>query len=315
MPRKTKIRKKGLHKGFIRGSLTLEAALVLPIFFTIVYAMLYFVQVLILQDTLHNYATKVCREVSSYGIISNYLMMEEGTYQVSMRKAEEAIKPESETSFATEIFTELELESIFGTLLDSLYLKEQMSEYLKGNPLMNKCIERGFSGISFFGSSVYDEDECVTIKMQYELKLPILKNFLPTFPVVQKVRIRSFNGHAVPSKLNHKEPTDKEMVYVTEHGSVYHTNPNCTHINIYIQSLSSDLIYSARNQNGAKYYKCEYCFKGSQELPQVVYVTKTGTCFHKSTACQSLTRNVTYVPLEEVSHLRECNRCSAYKEE
>ncbi len=55
------------------------------------------------------------------------------------------------------------------------------------------------------------------------------------------------------------EDEDAESVYVTEHGRVYHTDRACSHIKLSIISTSMGEAKAARNANGEKYHACEKC--------------------------------------------------------
>jgi hypothetical protein len=153
--------------------------------------------------------------------------------------------------------------------------------------------------------------------MTYRLKLPFATKILPSFPVIQTVRMRSFNGYAVASKVVYDnagdQNTKEEMVYVTENATVYHTNQNCTYLKLSTKSISSSMLTTARNKYGGKYRECEVCFTEGDLIPGTVFITEQGNCYHKNAACSSLKRTISMVPLSEVAHLPECKRCQSIK--
>ena len=57
----------------LTASLTVEAALVLPIFIFACYAFLFFFYIIGIQENLHNASTKVCETVASYGYLVRYI--------------------------------------------------------------------------------------------------------------------------------------------------------------------------------------------------------------------------------------------------
>ncbi|HEX3077100.1 MAG TPA: hypothetical protein VHQ24_09580, partial [Lachnospiraceae bacterium] len=223
----------------------------------------------------------------------------------------------SQDSYLSQAFEDVDISSMLGMLIDNLYLQQRLYSELGDSSLVNRCVAGGFDGISFLGSSVFDEKECITIIMSYQLKLPLFETVLPPLPVVQAVRMRSFNGYAVASKVvydNEKqEDTNEEMVYITENASVYHTNQSCTHLRLSTKSILSSMIATLRNKNGGKYRMCETCFDQGDPTPGTVYITDQGVCFHKNTACSGLKRTITKVLLSKVSHLPECKRCQSSK--
>jgi hypothetical protein len=291
--------------------ITIEAALVLPIFMLVLTFFLYFYQVMNIQEALHMSGTKVAKDISSYGPLFNLLMTYEG--DETSKVVEETVTDQD--SYLSQAFEEVDISSMLGMLIDDLYLQQRLYAELGNNNMISRCVVGGFEGISFLGSSVFDEEECITIIMSYQLKLPLFETILPSLPVVQTVRMRSFNGYAVASKVvyddGNQEETEEEMVYITENASVYHTNELCTHLRLSTQSISSSLLATIRNKYGGKYRQCETCFHQGDSTPSTVYITDQGDCYHKNTACSALKRTVSKVPLSKVSHLSECKRCQS----
>lgn len=301
-------------KGKTKSALiTIEAALVLPIFMLVLTFFLYFYQVMMVQEALHMSSTKVAKEISSYGPLFNLLMKYEG--DKTKEVVEEAVT--NQDSYLCKAFEEVDLSAMLGMMIDDLYLQQRLYAELGDSSMINRCVAGGFDGISLIGSSVFDEEECITIIMSYRLKLPLFETVLPSLPVVQTVRMRSFNGYAVASKVvydsENKDDTTEEMVYITEHASVYHTNPLCTHLRLSTKSISSSLIKTIRNKYGGKYRECEACFNQGDPIPGTIYITDQGNCYHKNTACSALKRTVSKVPRSKVSHLSECKRCQSSK--
>lgn len=298
-----------------KGLLTLEASLALPIFAFAVYTLVFFFQVIAAQDCLHYYATKIAQNMSSYGIITNYVMdfIEE---EDTGTKLAEKLNDTDGTIFS-ELFEASDVTNILTSTTSGFMLKESLKPYVKDHHAIKNCIQGGYEGISFLGSSLFDEEECIQVVLQYKLQLPIWKEILPVFPVVQRVRIRVFNGHAVPSSLKTETEEDEagEYVYITPNGSVYHTNVNCSHIKINIQSVDSKTVPFLFNSYHNAYRACELCINKAS-LPQgIVYITESGDCFHSSRACSGIKRTVTKVLLSEVGVRSECSRCKAYKKE
>ena len=57
-------------------------------------------------------------------------------------------------------------------------------------------------------------------------------------------------------EADEEEGEAKQMVWVTENGSVYHTDSSCSHINLSIQVSSPGALAWKRNQDGEKYKEC-----------------------------------------------------------
>ncbi len=297
-----------------KGLLTLEASLALPVFAFAVYVLVFFFQVIAAQDCLHYYATKVAKNISSYGIITNYAMNFSEEQDCS-KGIEENLNGGDETIFS-EIFASLEFTNLLTSAASGLMLKESIKPFVKEHQAVKNCIQDGYQGISFLGSSLFNEEEYIEIVMQYKIQLPVWKEILPVFPVVQRVRIRIFNGHAVPSLLAaDTEEGDGESVYITANGSVYHTNANCSHIKINIQTVDSKRLSFIRNSYHSTYRACELCFDNNAVLPGIVYVTESGDCYHSSRSCSGMKRTVSKILITEVGTRSECRRCKSYKKE
>lgn len=101
----------------------------------------------------------------------------------------------------------------------------------------------------------------------------------------------------------------KQMVWVTENGSVYHTDSSCSHINLTIQVSSPGSLAWKRNQDGEKYKECEQCI-GNGMAGEEVYYTKYGNRYHNSLSCKGLKRKIRLVAFEQAEGLPQCSKCA-----
>ena len=126
-----------------------------------------------------------------------------------------------------------------------------------------------------------------------------------------RARVRAWTGRTgggAGEGEDAEEETDEEEeeVYVTETGTVYHKDPDCTHIRLSIRSVSKNQLKGIRNVNGGKYHACERCRGGSGDK---VYVSPYGDKYHSSLNCSGLKRTVNKVSLSEAEKLRPCSKC------
>ena len=105
------------------------------------------------------------------------------------------------------------------------------------------------------------------------------------------------------SDLTQEDP----MVYVTETGTVYHTNRNCTYLNLSIEAVDAAVLEERRNQSGGKYYPCEIC--GRIGGYGMVYITGQGSSYHSSITCPGLKRTIYTIPLSQVGGRGRCSKC------
>ena len=162
---------------------------------------------------------------------------------------------------------------------------------------------------SFLNSSYLKEDNLIKLVLSYQPKPKYSVIPLPLTFFVQKAVVRGWTGKNGRSGRAAKEKGNNDnnrTVYVTEHGSVYHTNPDCSHLKVTVIPVSKQQLKIARNTSGSKYKKCPYC--GNQSTGNY-YVDPYGTCYHTSVNCSALKRTVHERDLDECGHMHECKDC------
>ena len=125
-------------------------------------------------------------------------------------------------------------------------------------------------------------------------------------------RVRIWNGRDRSGDDYAAGSSRSRYVYVTDYRSVYHTDPNCTHLELRIHTASGGQVQSMTNERGEHYHACEHCTSGHPNA--VVYVTDMGDHYHNSPACSGLTRSVYMIPEEEAGTLHICSRCAARRQ-
>ncbi len=124
-----------------------------------------------------------------------------------------------------------------------------------------------------------------------------------------RARVRTWTGRD-PARNEGCEEEGGRLVYVTEHGRVYHTDPACSHIDLSLHPADSGELEHLRNAGGSRYHACDKCV-GHGTVNATVFITDDGDCFHNSAACSGLRRTVRLVTLEEAGSLPHCSRCAA----
>ena len=132
---------------------------------------------------------------------------------------------------------------------------------------------------------------------------------LPAVTLTVRARVRAWTGRK-GEEASAAEKEDEEMVYVSEHESVYHTSSSCTHLNVSVKSADGRSVTSRRNAYGERYHACEKCV-GSGAVCGTVYITDEGDHFHNSASCSGLKRTVRLVRRSETDAHRLCGRCAA----
>lgn len=253
----------------LKGSLTVESALVLPLFFFVIVVLigimdLYRIDVLI--------QTALCEGAEELGM---YAYCREGDEDSPVGMVDQGIC------------------IAYGT--------QKVRNVLKNERLSG--VTGGSSGIVLLGSGY--KNELITLKAAFLYKSPIA--LFQTVPVKIEVcgQARAWTGY---KKNSYGTEESEELVYITEWESVYHTTENCTHLNLSIHKVSSEKIEGKTNAAGEHYTPCDKCM-GEAENNTFFYITDTGSHYHSREGCGGLTRHIKAVKVSEVQHLKACSRC------
>lgn len=157
--------------------------------------------------------------------------------------------------------------------------------------------------------SSFMQDDIIDLAVTYEAKNTYTILPVPKVNTALRARVRAWTGRDGNGSAaeNGGDGQQEEMVYVTETGHVYHTDENCTHIRLSIQGVSRDDVDKFRSSSGGKYHACEKCHGGSSGI---VYITDYGDRYHSSVGCSGITRNVKQIPVSQVEGWKICSKCS-----
>ncbi len=285
------------------ASLTVEAAIVMPVFLFCILVFLYFLQIITVQEHIQNAITKTGLSLARAAYVYEDFTGGEDFATIDF------------SLFGEEY--ELDLSEAAEVITGELVVKALLKKELDLPQINNSCIQGGFREISFYNSRVLEED-FIDIVVRYHIKFPIWLFGLENLRMIQRVRLRGWTGHQVPATYTIiKEGTSEgeTLVYITATGTVYHSDRNCSHLNISIEEVHT-LPENRRNKNGGKYYPCELCCGkevSSWSNRGVYYITEDGDRFHILRECSGLKRTVREVPLSEVSGRAPCKRCGKGK--
>ena len=143
-----------------------------------------------------------------------------------------------------------------------------------------------------------------------EITIPDVYNYTPAVNGLGIRRVVLHNSVKVHTwtgkRETEKADTNEEIVYITEiSGSVNHKKVECSYLTLSVEEVSKSSLDTRRNQYGCRYYPCEKCHGGSGR----VFITKTGTRYHKDRNCSGLKRSVKAVKISSVDGWRACSRC------
>ena len=249
-----------------RAALTVEAAIVLPVFLLCMIAVLQHINV-------YRCAARLGAALAQTG-------------------EEMAIG-----AYATEYG---EKDSLLGVVLSSAYGAGRVN-MLAGDTSAIK-------NDNFLLSSFLEKDDLVDLVMTYQVRNIAGMVQIPNSFWIQRGCVRGWTGREGSSgeRKGDDEGHNHEKVYVTENGTVYHRDANCTHIKLNIIKVSKEEAEALRNVYREKYHPCEHC---GRHAGDTVYITSDGNRYHSSLDCPGLKRTVREVGLDDVGELRPCSRC------
>lgn len=295
----------------MEGSLTVEVALVLPIFIYVVIAFIYFLQILRLQECLQNAITETGLFTAKYAYVYDYVREYGKGNSNNNTDNEERSSDENKDSHSIS-----SIEAVIAKSINSSYYKLKIQDYLDVNFIDQFCVKNGFNGISTHLSSFLEEDAAVDIVLRYDIKLPLQFLHMKDIPVLQRVRLRGWIGHKVALKSGTPDSSDQtegdeRIVYITETGTVYHYYRDCSHLDLSVHEVNINQIHTLRNEGGGKYTPCDLCKDSVFEETQSVYITDYGDRYHYSLTCSGLKRTIITISISQVGDRSLCSRCSA----
>lgn len=177
--------------------------------------------------------------------------------------------------------------------------------YAKEN-IQGRAKFRETDGTLHLWRSSFLEDEIIDLAVTYNAKNTYTLLPVPKVKSALRARVRAWtgrDGNGAASGGN--ESGKEETVLITETGTVYHTDENCTYLKRSIRRVDRQAVAGMRNRFGAKYHACERCGGGGS----AVYITNDGNRYHSSLSCSALKRTVKRVPASEVKNKRACSKC------
>ncbi len=266
----------------LNASMTVEAAVVLPLFLFFFLNLLEIIEIYRVQTALLAALRETGRELSVYACV----------YKETAEK-EDGDKEE--------------WKALLGDIAFSyLYVKERVErlageEYLDASP-----INGGKEGIWYTGSSVFREKDVIELTAVYQIKPFIrLAGFRPAW-FYSRYYGRAWTGYDVAGQENSGEDKE-EYVYVTENAQVYHVSRECSHIRLSISECGAEELELLRNEYGDRYTACELC---ADTAADHYYISRSGDRYHQDLNCGGLKRTVRVMLRSEAEKkYRLCGRC------
>lgn len=259
-----------------RGSMTLEAAFVLPLFLFAILNILFAVNIIGTQSRMNAALHQVGNKMAFAGY--------------GYRAAAGENMPDG----------------LAGIALTEGYARGKIVEYVGSSYLDQSCVKGGAGGLSFAGSSVMGEGDIIDLRVSYRVRPFAGLMGFDGFSVSQRYYGKAWTGYDASgsvSDFNEEDP----MVYITETGTVYHLDRNCTYLNPKAETVPAESVSGRRNASGEKYAPCGFC--GAITGGTEVYITTYGNNYHRILNCPGLKRTIYTVPLSKVGARGRCSKC------
>ena len=193
-----------------------------------------------------------------------------------------------------------------GTALSYTYVRYRMIDELGEDYLDSSPLTSGKAGLNFYGSTIDTDNDILDIRLSYRVGTPFNIAGIHSFMMAGRFYGHLWNGYAVNG--NTASESEEQIVYITENSEVYHLTTACTHLRLSVRPARYSSVGDERNGSGGIYLPCEICARG--ETPEIVYICTSGDRYHYDGECYTLTRTYTAVPLSEVEDSRRpCSRC------
>lgn len=270
--------------GWTEASMTVEASLVLPLFLVFLVSLGSAIEMIRLHANIELALYDVGRRMSVYG----YALADGNEVDQESDK------------FAGEIM------GMLGEVaLTNFYVEKQVIQYLGEEYLDASPIIGGSRGLNFSESELLDEEGCMEIVVTYRVSLAVGVAALGDFRMMNRYYGHIWSGYKLP------DDEVRGVIYITENGTVYHENKNCTHLSLSMQKIAMEKVASSRNNAGNRYQACDRCIsEGMVDGRELVYITGEGDRFHKIRECPGLKRTVYTVPEVRKEEFRPCSRCA-----
>lgn len=262
------------------GSMTVEAAIVLPLFLFFLLNILGIIEIYRLHSTLLAALRETGRELSVYAYAYKTITKEEN---------DEGLEALLENVAFSYLYVRERVENLAG------------KEYLDHSPLT-----KGKEGIWYTDSSILQQGDIIDLVASYQISPFIgIAGFSPA-RFYCRYYGRAWTGYEVASEGGTNQ-NGEEYVYVAENAEVYHLSRECTHIRLSISECEFADLEILRNESGRKYTPCELCVTFSDGI---LYIGRNGDRYHQNLNCSGLKRTITVMLRSEAEkQYRMCSRC------
>ena len=202
------------------------------------------------------------------------------------------------------------LDEVGTTIYSAAYAHGRIRDYLGEEYLAHSCVRDGADGISLLRSKIMLRADEIDLVASCRVK-PFFPGIIAfrDYPIEARYFGHAWTGFEPGGAGTAIDTRDDPIVYITETGTVYHTNLNCTHLKHAVRAVSPEEAGEALNNEGRKYTPCEIC-GGYSNGRGIVYISDGGDRIHSTVNCPGLKRTIYYIHLSEAGGRPPCSKCA-----
>lgn len=185
----------------------------------------------------------------------------------------------------------------------------KVREYLGEDYLAHSLVEGGSDGLHFLqtGIGLARSDDVIDAVVSYEVHPLFGLVAFRNFTMQTRFYGHAWTGYDLEDESRPVDEHGEELVYITEHGTVYHRSLACRYLKPTIQQADLSVMEGQRNRGGGRYTACEIC--GNRKRSGEVFFTDWGDRYHCSVNCPGLKRTIYTVPISQVGGRGPCSVC------
>lgn len=249
---------------------------------------------LILFDGCHNKLNPYSKSKDVFPVL-NFLNSSKRTFHFTPSRMKASMTVEATLAFSFFLFFVV---NIFSLIFLFIQYGERMEK------LQQQGKELAMYAYSM-GEEIPGSEELIRLMNMETIESPFPILAAPKAALEVKCVIKPWTGYDVTR--GEERQKEEEIVFMTDHGEVYHRSRNCTHLTLSVQAAPFSEIKGKRNEGGSRYTPCEQC--GDNGFATVVYITSHGSRYHFSLGCRGLKRTVRAVYLSQIPGVPSCSKC------
>ncbi len=178
-----------------KGSITVEAAILLPIFITAIMTFVFIIKVYYTHEIIQQAITGACEEMNVYSLIYYETNVDEVISSMEKFSESQKVRDALGDTWITSIVEQLgkgatdyvRAQTVLVPISKSLVKKNLEVSYFDNadKRLRWLNLKDGFSGIAFTSSKMLADGKSIDIIVSYEMSLPFLTDFLPGLKIEQ----------------------------------------------------------------------------------------------------------------------------------